>query len=111
MTREPAVRMLRNAMISFADSVFGVNVHNHISQVFEMMQQLVADFTRNFVAPSHREVRSDGNVEFNLQAMTDPSCPYFAYIGDSLNVMGSVDNGIEHLRFNPIKHSDEYRLA
>ena len=95
--------MFRNTMIFLAGGVQRVHVDERISEMRQVMQELMPHFRGNGMALGDRQMGTDGNIQFRMQPMPHPPD---AHLGDLLDlrcVLHRVSDLLDHRRVNPIQ--------
>src|SRR3990172_4139386 len=104
------VRMLNNLVMGFANIVLRINMNDDISEMLQVMQQLMTDLFRDLVSLCHRKMVLNSNIEFSIKPMPDPSRACFTHIFDSLHMTGAMNDLFGDLGFETVKHPREHHL-
>src|SRR5574341_1074732 len=86
--------MLGNPMVFLAGGVERIDVDDGIAEVRQVMEELMPHFRGNSMPLGDRQMRTDGNIEFRMQPMPQPSRAHLRHLPH----LGHVQRGVPDLR-------------
>ena len=86
-----------------------VDMDRHAAQVWNVVEQLVADFPRDVVPFGHRQPTRDRHVQHRVNPVSDPSGPYVGDFLDAGHMTGGMRNRLQRVSVHAVQHAEKDR--
>ena len=106
-----AMPMFRNAMMFLAGGVERIDVNDGIAEGWHVMQKLMPHVRGNGMPLGNRQFRTDGDIEFRMQPMPQPSGTDLCHLLHLGYVPRRVPDFLNEGWLHPIEQAREDRLC
>ena len=103
--------MLIDTVVSLTRGIDRINMNSRIRKVPQMVQEVVADLLGDVMPFLHGQVPADGNVQFCMEPVSEPSHPHFGNISHPGRVLHRLSDLSDDLRIHPVKQPGKNGFA
>jgi len=98
-------------MMMFTRSRGRINVDRDIGKVWQMVQELMTDFSRNLMTLFDCKIRLYGDIDVGQEPMSNPADPDFCHLQNFRHMVGRMRHLVNDFRINPIQQASTKRLS